>query len=270
MVVSWTRWLIFMFFVACLVTAVIVQHTPQRAVALAAATVLLATFYLYKPKPPPRAFERLPPEDFTVWVDSGELFSRIESMGADLKSAATIARQDLDDLNQNLELLIKRLEIMEGKGVRLGELKDMVSETVERVKVLSKEFPEFPGRALEKRDFLLNTLEQCSINLQHVSEKLMEISRNNPPEISTPLVLLQTRSNKIAEDFRKAKSHLISLLDKIKPPTETVSPVITLPELKPVEVKPPEKPPESPQLEKKPEGHPLSEQAPSQFQPSSG
>ena len=259
MVVSWTRGVLLILFVICLIVGIIVEVPAQKAVALATATVLLATFYLYKPKSPPLAFERLPPEDFTVWVDSGEPFSRIVGMSNDLKSAATMARQDLNDLGQNLELLVKRLEIMEGKGVGVSGLKEAAREIIERIWVLSREFPEFPGRALEKKDFLLNTLENCSINLRYISEKLMEMLNRTPPEISTSLALLQTRSNKLAEDFQKAKSHLASLLEKIKPPSpEVVSPVVPLLELKPIEAQPVERPSET-KPEEKPQ-EPTSQQ----------
>jgi len=260
MVVSWTRTILFLAFIACLLVAVRVEHLAQRAVALASAVVLLATFYLYKPKPPPAPSERLPVADFTVWVEAGEPFLKIENMGGDLKSAASLVRQDVKDLCANLDLLASRLEIMEGKGVGVEGLKEATLEVGRRMEIFSREFPEFPGRALEKKDFLLNTLDQCSTNLTYVSEKLLELSRTQPPELSTPLSLLQARAGKLAEDFRKARSHLGVLLASIKPPSVAVAPAVPLPELKPVEVPPPEgppeKPPEKPQVPEKPEEKP--------------
>lgn len=257
MAISWTRAVLCVLFIICLLTAFIVQNVSQRAIALATAGVLLATIYLYGPKPPPAPSERLPAEDFSVWIEAGDPFSRIENMSSDLRSAANLARQDLGDLNQNLDLLASRLEIIETKGVGVRELKEMVREVMRRVDVLSREFPEFPGRAIEKKDFLLGSLDHCSTNLKYVSEKLLEISKTSPPEISTSLGILQVRSSKLAEDFQKAKSHLVKLLESIKPPAP-VSPAILLPELKPVEVRP-EKPPEAPPAEEKPPEKPPEE-----------
>jgi hypothetical protein len=273
MVVSWTRVVLLVAFIACLGAAVKVEVPQQRAVALVSAVVLLATIYLYKPKPPPAAPERLPKADFTVWVEAGEPFQRIEGMGNDLKSAAGFVRQDVTDMCANLDLLASRLEIMEGKGVGVGGLREATLEVRRRMEVFSREFPEFPGRALEKKDFLLNTLDQCQANLTYVSEKLLEFSRTLPPELSTPISLLQARAGKLAEDFRKARTHLGVLLASIKPP-EAVAPAVPLPELKPVEVppgRPPEtekaeeKPPEAKPEEKPPEGKP--EEKPAEERP---
>lgn len=249
MAVSVTRLVLFLAFVGCLITAVVVEVPAQRAVALAASVVLLATLYLYQPKPPPLPSQRLPVEDFTVWVETGGALSRLVGLDPqELRQAAQLAREDFRDLSANLELLASRLLILAERGHgEVSGLRELSLEIMKRVEVLSKEFPEFPGRALEKKDFFLSTLERSSTDMGYLSERLSELCRVKPPDVSALLAQLQRQAEKMRESFRVARSNLASLLEKVKPPVPPPAlPVPPLPEIPKPAPPPEEKPEEKP------------------------
>ncbi|MEM2282826.1 MAG: hypothetical protein QXH26_04720 [Candidatus Hadarchaeales archaeon] len=248
MTVSVTRLVLLLAFVGCLIAAARVEVPAQRAVALAAAVVLLATLYLYQPKPPPLPSQRLPVEDFTVWVETGGALSRLVGLDPqELRQAAQLAREDFRDLSANLELLASRLGILAERGHgEVSGLRELSLEVMRRVEVLSREFPEFPGRALEKKDFLLSTLEHSSTDMGYLSERLSELCRVKPPDVSTLLAQLQRQAEKMKESFRVAKSNLASLLERVKPPAPQPVLLVPLPEVPKPAPPPEEKPEEKP------------------------
>lgn len=224
-------------FSTCVVLAIVVEPPAQKAVSLATAFVLLAVAWLYRPKPPPVPSERLPVEDFTIWIEIDGLFSNLQKTSPqDLKSAAQFIREDVKDLSANLQLLSERMKILEEKGLSsLHGLRELVIETATRMEVFAKEFPEFPGRLTEKREFFLNTIRDSVTNMGYVHEKLSELCGSGPGELAGLLELLRQQTKKVGATLENAQKILAEFLSKVSPPPQ--APVeIKLPEVEVIEI----------------------------------
>ncbi len=215
---------LFILLLLCIISLLVIQEPLQKGISAAAALVVLSVLYLYQPKPAPPIAQRVPVEDFSIWVDIGEPLSKLSQVEpGQLLLAGRLVKEDMKLLCSNLDLLDSRLKMMSGRFGELEGIGELAFEVKRRLELLGSDFPSNPSVLRERKKDMLTVLEYSEMDMKYAHEKLVFLLSSQPIEQTYMLEQLERQVRRMEEGIRQARRNLSAFLEKF-PTLETSSP----------------------------------------------